>query len=68
MMHFRKADYASALALELRNNEEGETFIRAKLTNGTAGFEPVHLFGHRGDIALNELLYRLDVRVFCFFY
>ncbi|EJD08254.1 phosphoglycerate mutase-like protein [Fomitiporia mediterranea MF3/22] len=53
--------YASALALELRDNEEGETFIRAKFKNGTSDFEEIHLFSHRDDIALNELLYRLDL-------
>ncbi|KAI5119300.1 hypothetical protein M0805_008215 [Coniferiporia weirii] len=53
--------YASALAFELRNNEEGETFIRTRFKNGTGGFESIHLFGHKDDIALNELLYRLDL-------
>ena len=36
-------------------------FVRTKFTNGTAGFETIHLYDHKGDIALNELLYRLDV-------
>lgn len=56
------ASYASALALELRNNEEGETYLRTKFKNGTLdNFHTVHLFGHKEDIALNEFLYRLDV-------
>ena len=55
------ATYSSALALEVRKNDEGESYIHTRFKNGTGGFETIHLFGHGGDIFLNELLYRLDV-------
>ena len=62
-MYMESAAYASAIAFELRMNEEGETYLRTKFKNGTfdSGFQPIHLFGHKEDIALNEFLYRLDV-------
>ncbi|KAL5483061.1 hypothetical protein ACEPAI_8290 [Sanghuangporus weigelae] len=53
--------FASALAFEVRDNEEGESMIRAKFKNGTSEFEPIHMFGHKDDIPLNELLYRLQL-------
>lgn len=51
------------MAFELRNNEEGETFLRAKFKNGTTegAFRTIHLFGHKEDVALNEFLYRMNV-------
>ncbi|KLO05435.1 phosphoglycerate mutase-like protein [Schizopora paradoxa] len=55
-------NYGSALAFELRNNDEGETFLRTKFKNGTnEQFRTLHLYGHKEDIALNEFLYRLDL-------
>ena len=61
--YFNVALYASALALEIRNDEEGETWIRTKFKTGTGDFETVHMYGHNGDIALNELIYRFDVTI-----
>lgn len=65
-----KANYGSALAFELRNNDEGETYLRTKFKNGTnEQFRTLHLYGHKEDIALNEFLYRLDVsQVLLFLY
>ena len=59
------AAYGSAIAFEVRNNEEGETFLRTKFKNGTFDdtFRTIHLFNRKDDIALNELIYRLDVRI-----
>ena len=58
----RSANYGSLLAFELRDNDEGEAFLRVKFKNGTEEpFRILHLFGHKEDIALNEFLYRLDV-------
>jgi len=55
-------NYGSALAFELRNNDEGETYLRTKFKNGTnEQFRVLHLYGHKEDIALNEFLYRLDL-------
>ena len=52
------------MAFELRNNEEGETFLRTKYKNGMdEGFQTLHLFDHKEDIALNEFVYRLDVSI-----
>ena len=45
----------------MRKNDEGEAYIHTRFKNGTGSFEPIHLFGHKDDIFLNELLYRLDV-------
>ncbi|TDL22973.1 phosphoglycerate mutase-like protein [Rickenella mellea] len=56
-------EYASAIALELRNNDEGETYLRTKFKNGTtdSDFRTLHLFGHKEDIALNEFVYRMNL-------
>jgi lysosomal acid phosphatase len=60
------ADYASALAIELRRGPppEDRDFLRFKFKNGTNGeFETRHVFGHRGDIPLTEFIYKIQVRL-----
>ena len=62
------ANYGSVLAFELRNNDEGETFVRTKFKNGSAedSFRTIHLWNHKEDVALTELVYRLNVSTpFC---
>jgi hypothetical protein len=57
------ADYASALAIELRRGSPPEVrdFLRIKFKNGTRGFEDVHVFGHYADIPLTEFIYKAEV-------
>jgi hypothetical protein len=60
------ANFASALAIELRRGDEGDSadYLRFQFKNGTADstFRPVRIFGHSGDIALTEFIYRTEVR------
>jgi len=63
------ADRASALAFELLRGPapERREFIRIKFKNGTNNdFETYHIFGHKGDIAVTEFMYRLEVRCISF--
>lgn len=57
------ADFASALAIELRRGSPPEVrdFLRIKFKNGTQGFEDVHVFGHYADIPLTEFIYKAEV-------
>ena len=57
------ADYASALAIELRRGSPPEVrdFLRIKFKNGTKGFEDVHVFDHHADIPLTEFIYKAEV-------
>ena len=57
------ADYASALAIELRRGSPPDVrdFLRIKFKNGTRGFEDVHVFGHYADIPLTEFIYKAEV-------
>jgi hypothetical protein len=58
------ANFASALAIELRKGDEGDSrdYLRFKFRNGTShDFQTVHVFGKSGDIALTEFIYRLEV-------
>ena len=57
------ADYASALAIELRRGSPPDVrdFLRIRFKNGTRGFEDVHVFGHHADIPLTEFIYRAEV-------
>ncbi len=60
----QSADYASALAIELRRGSPPDLrdFLRFKFKNGTAGtFEDVYVFGHHSDIPLTEFIYRAEV-------
>ncbi len=55
------ADYASALAIELRRGSPPDLrdFLRFKFRNGTEGdFETVHVLGHKSDIPLTEFIYK----------
>jgi hypothetical protein len=64
MFFSRTANYASALAIELRRGPppEDRDFLRFKFKNGTDGdFETRHVFGHRGDIPLTEFIYKIQV-------
>ncbi|KAJ7579667.1 histidine phosphatase superfamily [Mycena floridula] len=57
-------DYASALAIELRRGSPPDLrdFLRFKFKNGTnEDFKTLHAFGHNGDIALTEFIYRTEV-------
>ncbi|PPQ80102.1 hypothetical protein CVT25_001470 [Psilocybe cyanescens] len=57
------ADYASALAIELRRGSPPDVrdFLRIRFKNGTAhGFEDVHVFGHNADIPFTEFVYRAE--------
>lgn len=63
------ADHASALAFELLRGPapERREFLRIKFKNGTNNdFETYHIFGHKGDIAVTEFMYRLEVRCVSF--
>ncbi|OAX32363.1 phosphoglycerate mutase-like protein [Rhizopogon vinicolor AM-OR11-026] len=56
-------DHASALAFELLRGPapERREFLRIKFKNGTNdNFETYHIFGHQGDIAVTEFMYRLE--------
>ncbi|KAG0696629.1 histidine phosphatase superfamily [Suillus ampliporus] len=56
-------NHASALAFELLRGPPPELreFLRIKFKNGTSGeFETYPIFGHKGDIAVTEFLYRLE--------
>jgi len=57
-------DYASALVIELISGPapDNRDFIRMKFKNGTNDddFETLNVFGHRGDMALTEFIYRLE--------
>jgi hypothetical protein len=67
MTFCQKANYAGALAIELRRGLPPDTrdFLRFKFKNGTReNFETVHVFGHRADIPLTEFIYRTEVRLF----
>lgn len=67
MLIYSSADYASALAIELRRGSPPDLrdFLRVKFKNGTSGtFEDVHVFGHHADIPLTEFIYRAEVRYF----
>ena len=58
------ADFASALAIELRRARAPDVrdFLRFKFKNGTSeDFETIHVFGHQEDIPLTEFIYRLEV-------
>ncbi len=58
------ADYASALAIELRRGSPPDVrdFLRIKFKNGTAtDFQDVHVFGHHADIPFTEFIYRAEV-------
>lgn len=59
-------DYASAIAIEIRAGPapEDRDFVRVKFRNGTQAddFETLNVFGSRGDMALTEFIYRLEVR------
>ena len=58
------ADYASAIAIELRRGSPPDVrvFVRLRFKNGTSGaFQDVHAFGHRADIPLTEFIYRAEV-------
>lgn len=64
-MSVNPADHASALAFELLRGPapERREFLRIKFKNGTnSNFETYHIFGHQGDIAVTEFMYRLEVR------
>lgn len=64
LIYICAADSASALVLELRRADApgARDFVRVRFANGSAGaFETLHAFGHAGDIALTELLYRTRV-------
>lgn len=64
-MSVNLADHASALAFELLRGPapERREFLRIKFKNGTnSNFETYHIFGHQGDIAVTEFMYRLEVR------
>ena len=64
-IYYYLAEYGSVLAFELRNNEEGETYLRTKFKSGMEdSWQTLHLFDHKEDIALNEFVYRLDVSQF----
>ncbi|KAG1729353.1 histidine phosphatase superfamily [Suillus paluster] len=56
-------NHASALAFEILRGPPPELreFLRIKFKNGTSGeFETYPIFGHKGDIAVTEFLYRLE--------
>ena len=60
------ANYASALAIELRRGSPPDVrdFLRIKFKNGTAGdFQDVHVFGHHADIPFTEFIYRAEVSI-----
>lgn len=56
-------NHVSALAFELVRGPapERREFLRIKFKNGTNNdFETYNVFGHRGDIAVTEFMYRLE--------
>lgn len=56
-------NHASALAFELLRGPPPELreFLRIKFKNGTnEDFQTLPIFGHKGDIAVTEFLYRLE--------
>ncbi|EIN06643.1 phosphoglycerate mutase-like protein [Punctularia strigosozonata HHB-11173 SS5] len=56
-------NFASAIAIELRKGDEGDSrdYLRFKFKNGTShDFQTVSVFGKGGDIALTEFIYRLE--------
>jgi hypothetical protein len=58
------ANHASALAFEILRGPPPELreFLRIKFKNGTdEDFQTYPIFGHKGDIAVTEFLYRLEV-------
>ena len=60
------ANYASALAIELRRGSlpDNRDFVRFKFKNGTSeGFRTLHAFAHGGDMPLTEFIYRIEVCV-----
>ncbi|KAG2116281.1 hypothetical protein DEU56DRAFT_984952 [Suillus clintonianus] len=57
------ANHASALAFELLRGPPPELheFLRIKFKNGTnEDFQTYPIFGHKGDLAVTEFLYRLE--------
>jgi hypothetical protein len=56
------ANFASALAIELRRGDEDDSrdYLRFRFKNGTADaqFRTLRAFGHSGDIPLAEFIYR----------
>jgi hypothetical protein len=61
LTHFT-ANFASALAIELRRGDEDDSrdYLRFRFKNGTADaqFRTLRAFGHSGDIPLAEFIYR----------
>ncbi|KAJ8074426.1 hypothetical protein PM082_015327 [Marasmius tenuissimus] len=54
-------NFASAITIELRKTlpPDVRPMIRLRFKNGTqADWEPLHAYGHRGDIPLTEFIYR----------
>jgi len=63
---FSTANYASALAIELRRGSPPDVrdFLRIKFKNGTTSdFQDVHVFSHHADIPLTEFIYRAEVSI-----
>ena len=63
----RIANYAAALAIELRRGTPPDTrdFLRFKFKNGTKeNFQLLHVLGHNADIPLTEFIYRTEVGIF----
>ena len=60
---FPTANYASALAVELRRGSPPDVrdFVRFRFKNGTSNFQDVHVFGHHADIPVTEFIYRAEV-------
>ena len=61
------ADYASAIAIELRRGSPPDVrdFLRFRYKNGTTdSWHDIHVFGHRSDVPLTEFIYRAEVRYF----
>jgi lysosomal acid phosphatase len=64
-IYITTANHASALAFELLRGPPPELreFLRIKFKNGTnEDFQTYPIFGHKGDIAVTEFMYRLEVR------
>lgn len=57
-------EYASALVIELIGGSPPDVrdFVRIKFKNGTQDddFQTINVFGHNGDMALTEFIYRLE--------
>lgn len=49
--------------IELRRGAPPDVrdFLRLRFTNGSAGLQTLHAFGHKGDIPLTEFIYRTEV-------